>query len=97
MLPDKPSLCFLCEYYVAGTDPENLRGKPTCRSFPEGIPNEILNEGFDHRRPLGKESILFKLRGGLDESDLKAWEDEVLAIEKEDMLGMLDQVGPDEI
>ena len=39
------SLCFACQRFR-----RNL-GKPTCSAFPDGIPDPILVDGYDHRHP----------------------------------------------
>lgn len=36
-------------------------GKLFCVAFPEGVPNEITGEGFDHRKPLGDETELYEM------------------------------------
>lgn len=38
-------LCTSCVHF--GEDPET--GDPACPGFPEGIPDEIIRLGFDHR------------------------------------------------
>ena len=89
--PRHPSLCFLCERYVAGMDPDNDRDEPICQAFPEGIPSAIINGGFDHRKPLGNETILFRLAEGKTEEDIETWEQAVLTREKEDMLATFER------
>jgi hypothetical protein len=42
-----PSLCFTCAHSL-----ENELGEqPKCKAFPNGIPDEILDSDFDHRKP----------------------------------------------
>lgn len=41
----KMSLCHVC----ANTRDWNEDGRLTCLAFPDGIPNELLAEGADHR------------------------------------------------
>lgn len=82
MRPSKRPICDLCEYYRPGLHPDNPRGVPVCRAFPEGIPDEILDGGFDHRKALDGETITFKLAQDATEEDLEEWEQEVLAQEK---------------
>lgn len=46
-------LCYFCKHFDAVHDQEN-RGKQVprrCRSFPNGIPREIINPQYDHRLP----------------------------------------------
>ena len=47
--------------------------KWTCDSFPEGIPDEIVNGGFDHREQFSSEKLLWKFDGS--ESALRLYED----------------------
>jgi hypothetical protein len=86
----------MCEYYVPGTDPTNDRQKPICRAFPEGIPREIMDAGFDHRQPFEGETILFKPAAGVTEADINQWEAEVLENSKADVLGVLGDMEPEQ-
>ena len=46
-----PSCCF-CKRY---------RKNHTCKAFPDGIPDELYFNGFDHRKPFkGDHGIRFK-------------------------------------
>ncbi len=90
MRPNAPALCFLCHYYEPGTNPDNDLNVPRCKAFPEGIPSEIINGGFDHREPLGDEAITFRLAEGKTEDDVAQWESEVLEIQKAEMLTQVD-------
>lgn len=96
MRPSKRPLCDLCEYYVPGVSKENDRGIPVCRAFPEGIPDEILDTGFDHRKAFGDETILFSPAEGVTEEDIEEWEQEVLETEKMNLKAMLDRFQPGE-
>lgn len=96
MTPNAPALCFLCHYYEPGTDPENESGKPRCKAFPEGIPAEIFNGGFDHREPLGDEAITFRLAKGKKDKDVRQWEQEVLEIQKAEMRVAVDEFSQQE-
>lgn len=40
------AICFACEL---------RQGGGTCDAYPDGIPDEILFGGFDHRKPFGGE------------------------------------------
>ena len=39
------TLCWACTRLRKGSD------GPTCAAFPEGIPTQIIDGGFDHRQP----------------------------------------------
>jgi hypothetical protein len=83
MRPLNRPICDICEYYVSGINENNDRGKPVCRPFPEGIPPEIINGGFDHRKPLGDETIMFKPREDVTDQDIRDWEQEYLEAREE--------------
>lgn len=88
-------ICFMCKHYVPGMDEENPLDVPVCAAFPNGIPDEILKQGYDHREPLGNESILFELGRGYTEEDLAEWEEEMVEDEKADVMRLLNQLEPD--
>lgn len=52
------SLCAFCTRF----QPDARR--PMCEAFPNGIPDEILHGGFDHRQPFEDEVILFEPKAG---------------------------------
>jgi hypothetical protein len=83
--PRATAICFICERYEPGTDPDNDLNIPRCRAFPEGIPSEIINGGFDHREPFGDETLLFLLAEGKTEEDIEEWEQEMLELKKMEM------------
>ncbi len=85
MIPKATAICFICEHYQPGVDPDNEINVPRCRAFPSGIPSEILNGGFDHREPLGEEAVLFRLAADKTQEDLEAWEAESLELDKAEM------------
>jgi hypothetical protein len=86
-------ICELCKHYIPGLDPRNDRGQPICAAFPgQIIPSEILNGGYDHRKPLYNEDILFELSDEYGQPDLDDWERQDLEIRKADMLAVLDQL-----
>jgi hypothetical protein len=92
MIPKFRPLCSLCDYLVSGNDPDNDRGKPVCRAFPEGIPDDVWAGGFDHRQPYRNETVTFKLdKAYYTQADVEKWERHVLEVEKLDMLAMIDQ------
>lgn len=95
-VPAIPPLCYMCEYYVPGMDPENRMNRPVCRAFPDGIPDEIMNGGYDHRQPLFDENILFKLSKNYTAEDLKEWERAALDLEKQDLLSRVDEMEADD-
>jgi hypothetical protein len=90
--PAVAPICYMCEYYVSGMDPTNPTNRPVCRAFPDGIPEEIMKGGHDHRQPLFDENILFKLSKEYTAEDLKAWEQETLEVEKQDLLSRVDEM-----
>lgn len=91
MQPRAPSICFLWEHFVLGVDLESLTGQPVCRAFPEGIPSRIINGVFDHREPFQGETILFRWADDASQEDVEAWEQEVVEIEKREMLPVIQQ------
>lgn len=59
----RPPICEFCDR-LNPVDP--LEG-PTCKAFPNGIPVEIYEYGFDHRMKFpGDEGIRFLPRKGVD-------------------------------
>lgn len=56
------TLCVFCTRFN-----HDEQGIPFCEAFPDGIPNEILHEGYDHRQPFeGDGGILFESDGRKD-------------------------------
>jgi len=48
-------MCIKCAHF------QDLIEKPKCNAFPDGIPDEIWEEGFNHRNPFpGDDGILFE-------------------------------------
>lgn len=63
-------ICVACSRYRPFDDDHR---EAWCAAFPEGIPDAISFEGFDHREPFeGDHGIRFALRLGDDEK-LSAW------------------------
>ena len=67
------TICDMCEHYV--DDPETS-GDPnvpeTCLAFPNGIPVEIIQKGFDHRQPFeGDDGIMFSPNEDFDLAQLE--------------------------
>ncbi len=57
-------ICICCKRY---RDPVQLGAPPTCEAFPNGIPDSILDEGFDHRTPHnGDSGIRFEQREDIE-------------------------------
>lgn len=55
--------CYSCAHYLGlrYVDDQYSRQEFTCKAFPLGIPQEILVEGFDHRKPyLGDHGIRYQ-------------------------------------
>ena len=58
------AICFACKHLNQNIDLKlakddfNFAG---CTAFPRGIPKEIWEDGFDHRKPLGLEDTLFTI------------------------------------
>ena len=88
-VPALHPICFFCKHYIDGFD--SGIGEPNCKAFPEGIPPEISEEGWDHREPLGDEKILFEVRSG-EEENLKRWEEARQIGQETDLeIAMLDE------
>ena len=70
-VPAKPPICQSCQRYR----PFDLDHPIAfCEAFPKAIPDAILNNGFDHRKPFpGDNGIRFEFQPG-DEKMLAAYE-----------------------
>ena len=54
MTTQYPNLCQACRHYRGGT---------TCAAFPDGIPDNILLFGDDHRKPVeGDNGVTFEVK-----------------------------------
>ena len=52
------SQCLLCKNFI-----ENTEGKYICKAFPEGIPDILVFNRFDHKKPYkGDNGIRFEER-----------------------------------
>ena len=51
-----PNLCDACRRAIDLTGGSNEDGLAVCRSFPDGIPEEIILWGGDHREPIVDEA-----------------------------------------
>ncbi|MEO3826949.1 hypothetical protein [Actinomadura sp. B10D3] len=74
----RPNICDACVRLQKRSNPDAQtsldRWIPYCDAFPEGVPNEIYRNGFDHRNPFeGDRGIRFELRPG-GERALAAYE-----------------------
>lgn len=82
MTPETPKICDMCKHYRPGIREDD--GVPKCPAFPDGIPDEILSEGWDHREPLFDEKILFDPKPGM-ESRVAQWEELRMLNEEADL------------
>ncbi len=65
------SICGAC----ARLGPRVDRPGVACAAFPDGIPDEIYVDGFDHRKPFdGDNGLRFELAAG-EESYLAAYDE----------------------
>jgi len=60
--------CSICSHFL---EPEagksRFLAEPRCEAFPDGIPYEIQENWFDHRKPFeGDNGIRFELREGVE-------------------------------
>lgn len=56
MTIDPAPMCLYCKHLI-----EPLEGRDVCRAFPEGIPDEIYLEHYDHRKAFpGDKGIRFE-------------------------------------
>lgn len=62
-----PPICEACAHRFAQMG-------YACSAFPDGVPSEIVDDGFDHRQPFdGDQGIQFELAAGA-EADLALYE-----------------------
>ncbi len=53
----QPTLCYWCIHRGESTEDD----EPTCAAYPNGIPSEIIDDGYDHREPApGDNGIRFE-------------------------------------
>lgn len=57
----KPAQCFICKHF----DKENY----TCPNYGEAIPDDILRNIHNHKRPYADEKLLFELVKGRSEKE----------------------------
>lgn len=88
-LPTIPPICFMCKHLIEND--QWTEGNPRCAAFPEGIPDEIWLNGYDHRNPLGDERVTFQLAEGISDEQLEQWNQIALNQVKGEALGALDQ------
>lgn len=81
--PSPLPICKMCRFYKPGAGEED--GVSKCQAFPDGIPSEIIEQGFDHREQLGDETIVFELDEAFTDEDLAEWEQSWLQEEKGEM------------
>lgn len=80
-----PALCYFCAHFRWG-DKFSLEPTPArCEAFPGGIPQEILDNVADHRKPhAGDHGLQFALDPRRTENDIAEWQQD-RADELEDM------------
>lgn len=62
MTTGPPPICDACSRL------RPLGDRLACEAFPDGIPDEILFEGFDHREPFpGDQGVRFELADGAEQ------------------------------
>ncbi len=74
MIPIIMPICYTCVLYQ-GAQPE-ITGvdAPTCAAYPDGIPDAILTDGYDHRKPYrGDNGIRYSVAPG-QEAALADWD-----------------------
>lgn len=69
-----PAICFSCAL-LAPDDDEVADGQLRCSAFPDGVPDEIANGSFDHRKKYPGDGGLRWVSGGdaYAKEMLQAW------------------------
>jgi hypothetical protein len=61
------SICTKCAHFRADESEDTISLPPFCTAFPQGIPDEIIRQGYDHRNPYdGDNGIMFEPDGPVD-------------------------------
>lgn len=90
MKPRHPPICFLCTHLESERTQWSWRARPTCKAFPDGIPDEIWKGGFDHRNTYQSgEWFTFEPAEWVSELDIKSWTRIVLERERHEMLAVI--------
>ena len=64
------SQCWFCKHYTADTGERLKRKKETCQAFPDGIPEEITYNQYDHRNSHPEDNGLQFEKIDLDNAEL---------------------------
>ena len=82
-MPPNPPICTLCKHMTLPP-----KGRPKCRAFPRGIPDDILNGGT-HDSFIGDEPVVFEPADDVTPEEVDNWREIHLGMQKQAIVSEL--------